>query len=173
MWCLWHSICLLSDLGLSDEGEFEAQNRLFSGYASPPLQCWGHQVETQGGHSLLIADDDPACRSVLKEIFEPRGFRTFLASTGEEALALVEVHPVDCMLLDFNMPGMSGLDLVRVVRQFHASLPCIMITAESNERILHTALSLRVYSVLPKPISRDLITVVVRRAIGLGTPRQS
>ena len=55
--------------------------------------------------SILITDDDPVARETLREIFEPVGYRTLLAESGEEALDIVREHDVHLALMDFHLPG--------------------------------------------------------------------
>jgi len=116
-------------------------------------------------YSILIADDDAGHRGALREIFEPRGYRTLLAANGHEVISIIEVQTVHCLLLDVHMPELSGLDTLRIVRQVRASLPCIMITADATQQTLRQALSLQAFTVLSKPVSRDLVTTTVRRAL--------
>lgn len=120
--------------------------------------------------SILIADDDDLHRSTLQEIFEPRGYRTLLAADGREALILIEHEPVHCLLLDVHMPGLTGIETLRQVRQVRATLPCIFLTGDNNEQLKHQARLLRAFSVLDKPISREVITITVRRALESAYP---
>lgn len=115
--------------------------------------------------AILIADDDSDYRQTLREIFAPCGYQTLEASNGEEAITIVEGSLVDCLLLDMHMPILSGLETLQIVRQINAVLPCIMITGDSSERLLQQALALHVFTVLCKPVSRELVTVTVRRAL--------
>ncbi|HMF15940.1 MAG TPA: response regulator, partial [Gemmataceae bacterium] len=71
-------------------------------------------------YSILITDDDAGCREALRDIVEPEGFRTFLASSGEEALDIVREEPVHLALLDMHMPRLSGLETLELVRQINA-----------------------------------------------------
>ena len=82
--------------------------------------------------SILITDDDLDFRETLRIVFEPRGFRTLLASNGEEALAIVQSQPVHLLLLDMHMPKLTGLETIRRVKQFQLRLPCILISAASH-----------------------------------------
>lgn len=116
-------------------------------------------------YSLLIADDDESCRSTLRDIFEPKGFATLLASNGREAIDLVEGHVVDCLLLDFHMPDLTGLEILQVVRQVRGFLPCVLLTADPSQQLLRQALSLQVYTVLSKPVRYELVTTSVHRAL--------
>ena len=60
--------------------------------------------------SILITDDDPVARETLREIFEPVGFRTFLAESGEEAIDIVKEQDVHLALMDLHLPKISGLE---------------------------------------------------------------
>ena len=114
---------------------------------------------------LLIADDDEAQRWTLREIFEPAGFQVYTAGSGEEALDVAEAHAVDCLLFDLHMPGISGLEAFQLLCQRPAAPPCVLLTSDASPGLLQRALSARVYTVLSKPVSRQLVTHSVRRAI--------
>jgi two-component system, response regulator PdtaR len=116
-------------------------------------------------YSILIADDDGDCREALREIVEPEGFRTVLASSGEEALDIVRGRPVDLLMLDLHMPRLSGLETLQVLRQFNALLPAILVTGDPNERVVRQAYRAHVYSVIPKPVSKNIVLYTVLRAL--------
>jgi len=115
--------------------------------------------------SLLITDDDRDFRETLQSAFEPRGFRTILAGDGEEALHIVRSREVHLVLLDMHMPRLSGLETLRRVKQLKSMLPCILLSAELDEMIVHQARLAHAFSVLSKPISLVQITGVVRQAL--------
>jgi CheY-like chemotaxis protein len=116
-------------------------------------------------YSILITDDDRRCQEALREIMEPEGFRTRLASSGEEALDIVQEEPVHLLLLDVHMPRLTGLETLELVRQFNAVLPCILVTADVNERLMRQAQQARAYSVIPKPVSKNVVLYTVVRAL--------
>jgi CheY-like chemotaxis protein len=116
-------------------------------------------------YSILIADDDRNCREALREIVEPQGFRTLLASSGEEVLDFVEAGDVHLALLDMHMPTLTGLETLRLVRQINAVLPAILVTADANESLLRQAYQARFYSVIPKPVSKNVVLYTVVRAL--------
>jgi CheY-like chemotaxis protein len=116
-------------------------------------------------HSILITDDDSGCREALRDIFEPEGYRTYLASSGEEAIDIVRDQAVHVALLDMHMPRLSGLETLELVRQINHLLPCILITADSNEALMREAFRARVYSVIPKPVSKNVVLYTVVRAL--------
>jgi CheY-like chemotaxis protein len=116
-------------------------------------------------YSLLITDDDPSARETLREIFEPVGYRTYLAGSGEEAIDIVRRQDVHLALMDMNMPTLTGLETVEIVRQMKGILPTILISAEADDALLRKALSAHVFCVLAKPVSRHAVIYVVSRAI--------
>lgn len=115
--------------------------------------------------SVLITDDDRDSRETLREIVEPEGFRTLLASSGEEAIDIVRDAPVHLALLDFHMPRMTGLETLQVVHQINAVLPVILVTADATEDIVRQAFTMRAYSVIPKPVSKNILLYTIVRAL--------
>jgi CheY-like chemotaxis protein len=116
-------------------------------------------------YSILIADDDQECREGLREIVEPEGFRTVLAECGEEALDVVQRQTVHLFLCDMYMPRLSGLQTLQLARQFKEDLPCILVSGDVDDRLMQEALSAKVYSVLAKPVNKNVLLYIVVRAL--------
>jgi CheY-like chemotaxis protein len=115
--------------------------------------------------SILITDDDPGFRETLRVVFEPRGFRTLLAGDGEEALRIVHSKPVHLVLLDMHMPRLTGLETLRLLKEFRAMLPCILLSAQLDELIVEQARRAHAFSVLPKAVTIGQITHTVMQAL--------
>jgi CheY-like chemotaxis protein len=115
--------------------------------------------------SLLITDDDSSFRETLGEVFAPRGFRTLLARDGEEALHIVQTEEVHLLLLDMHMPKLTGLETLRLVKQFKAMLPCILMSAKWDDMLIEQARSAQAFLVLAKPIKLSEITGAVCEAL--------
>lgn len=115
--------------------------------------------------SILISDDDFGFRETLRGLFEPAGFRTLLAGDGEEALEIVRCEEVHLLLLDMHMPKLTGLEVLRLVKQFKALLPCIILSADADEALVQQAEQAQAFSVLAKPVSRMKITCTVEMAL--------
>ena len=115
--------------------------------------------------TLLITDDDDAFRETLRNVFEPEGFRTVLAEDGLEAYHIVQTEIIHLALLDFQMPHLDGLETIRLFRQIKPELPCILLSAALDERIIQAAHELFVFSVLSKPCSKKQITSLVQTAL--------
>ncbi|MHC4877549.1 MAG: response regulator [Planctomycetota bacterium] len=115
-------------------------------------------------YHLLIADDDPDFREVLRSIFEP-WFALMEAASGEQAVEIVEGERVDLVLLDMNMERLTGLETIRIVKQIDQRLPCILVTGDFDERLQTEALQADAWSVLPKPVRKQELIQTVSLAI--------
>ncbi|HYM01254.1 MAG TPA: response regulator [Blastocatellia bacterium] len=82
---------------------------------------------------VLVVDDEPQILRVMRTVLPPRGYDVNVASRGEEALEQMRKSPPDIMILDLVMPGMSGLDVCRRVREF-SSTPIIVLSAKGSEK---------------------------------------
>jgi CheY-like chemotaxis protein len=121
--------------------------------------------EAVKNYSILITDDDRNSRDVLREIIQPEGFQTLVASCGEEAVDIVQVTTVHLVVLDMHMPTLSGLDTLRLVRQFNATLPAIMVTGDPSDGLVRQAIQAQCFSVLPKPVNKHLLLYTVLKAL--------
>jgi DNA-binding NtrC family response regulator len=95
--------------------------------------------------TVLVVDDDPALRQTMEAIVKSAGMNSLTASTGEEALDTVRRNPVDVMLLDVQLPGISGLQVLRQVRERHPDVGVIVVSVVKEiqvavEAIKHGAL---------------------------------
>src|SRR5438034_1620418 len=108
-------------------------------------------------YSILITDDDRDSRESLRDIVEPQGYRTLLASSGEEALEIVHVEPVHLVLLDMHMPRLTGVETVRLRHLENAVLPCILLTADPHARLIRPSLPPYVFPLIPQPVSNNAL----------------
>jgi DNA-binding response OmpR family regulator len=116
-------------------------------------------------YSLLITDDDVAFGEALRNIFEPEGFQTLLAHSGEEALEILHSRPVHIALLDQHLPRMTGLETLRIIRQQNSILPVILMTAQSTQQLMRDALSAHAFCVMSKPVTRSVVVYTVQQAL--------
>ena len=118
---------------------------------------------TQPG-SLLIVDDEEMNRDMLSQRLELKGYSVTAADNGRQALALVERHSFDLVLLDVMMPDLNGLEVLRLLRRRYApaELPVIMVTARDQSEDVVEAFSLGSNDYVTKPI--DLPVVLARIA---------
>ena len=84
-------------------------------------------------YRILITDDDPGCREAMRDIFEPEGYPTYLASSGEEAVEIVREVSVHLVLLDMHMPRLSGLETIERLRR-HTTASLLALLDETYSR---------------------------------------
>jgi len=132
---------------------------------------WFRLVEVSGmtevkqPYTILITDDDLGVREILSEIVEAQGFRAQRAASGEEALEIVQAEPIHLALLDMHMPGLTGLETLQMVRQVNWLLPAILITADATLELIRQAFHAHVFSVIPKPVNKNVVVTTVVRAL--------
>jgi DNA-binding response OmpR family regulator len=120
--------------------------------------------------TLLVVDDEEKWLDVVANYLEGEGYRVIRALDGIEALSQIQKHPeIDAVLLDWMMPGMSGLDVCRRIRSF-SDVPILFLTAKSEEVDKLLGLELGGDDYLTKPFSlREMVArirAVLRRARG-------
>ena len=116
---------------------------------------------------ILIVDDDPGQRSLLNSFLKSQHFETVTADSGEHALELLRGGKFDMMISDVRMPGLSGLETLRLARKEHATLPVLLVTAFTDVRDAVAAMRDGAVNYLAKPIDLDELLASVRNAIGI------
>ncbi len=116
---------------------------------------------------VLIVDDDPGQRSLLDSFLRSQNFETVTAESGEQALELLRGGKFDLMISDVRMPGLSGLDTLRLARKEHAALPVLLVTAFTDIRDAVAAMRDGAVNYLAKPIDLDELLATVRQALGI------
>ncbi|MDP9202466.1 MAG: response regulator [Gemmatimonadota bacterium] len=118
---------------------------------------------------ILVADDEPHIGRIIKMKLEQGPFRVSLAYDGQEALDFVNSgEQIDLVLLDLMMPKLSGLDVLRRIREQEKfkSLPCIILTAGGDARHERDALELGATQFVTKPFSPKKLYALVARLTG-------
>ncbi len=119
---------------------------------------------TETSALLLVVDDDPINRDLLSRRLMRTGYRTHAVSSGPEALAYLASHDVDLVLLDIQMPDMSGLEVLQAIRSHRSSsrLPVLMVTAKDQSEDVVTALDLGADDYITKPIDFPIAFARIR-----------
>lgn len=100
---------------------------------------------------LLVEDDDPLRRS-LADLLAARGWAVHPTASGSEAIDLARHEQVDFSLLDYHLPGMSGLEVIRTIRAEVRPIPTIMMSGQASPEETHAALDAGVFQFLRKPL---------------------
>jgi FixJ family two-component response regulator len=112
-----------------------------------------------------VIDDDPAVRNSLKFALEIEGFFVRLYPTGAELLGDKDMPASGCLIADYHLPGMSGLDLLARLRERNVTLPAILITTHPSAAIRDRA-ALAGVRLIEKPLLSDTLFLGVRAALG-------
>jgi two-component system, response regulator, stage 0 sporulation protein F len=83
--------------------------------------------------AVFIVDDEGFVRILLQKIVEREGYRSLVATNGQEALALLESHNVTMVISDIGMPGISGIDLLKKVKEKYPALPVVFVSAQDRK----------------------------------------
>jgi two-component system, OmpR family, KDP operon response regulator KdpE len=113
---------------------------------------------------ILIVDDDPQIRRVLKVTLTGQGFEVDDAKNGEEALEKLRAARADLVLLDVNMPGMSGIDTCRAIRS-GSEVAIIMLTVRDDEAATVEALDAGADDYVTKPFKPSELSARIRAAL--------
>ena len=115
--------------------------------------------------NILIVDDESDGRLLLTRLLSRFGHETVEAESGELALELLRSQEFDLVLLDFRMPGMSGIEALKEIKRTWPQLPVILVTAVDEAETAMEAMSLGAYDYLTKPPERDLLAKVIGEAL--------
>ncbi|HEX8476647.1 MAG TPA: sigma-54 dependent transcriptional regulator [Pyrinomonadaceae bacterium] len=113
---------------------------------------------------VLLVDDDALLRHLVTDQLALSGFEAAAASSGEEALKAIAATDYDVVLLDINMPGLSGLEALREIRKMEDAPEVIMLTADTALSTGIEAMRHGAYDYLTKPSTLDEIEAVIRKA---------
>jgi DNA-binding NtrC family response regulator len=118
---------------------------------------------------VFVVEDEPSAVRVLTLALEEEGFRIESVRDGAAALERLssgEIDP-DAVILDHQLPGMNGLDVLRLLQRRLPDLPVVTVTAHGDERLAVEAMRLGAFAYLPKPLNFDEVGLIVRRATEL------
>lgn len=117
-----------------------------------------------GGRSVLVVDDEALLARALGRVLESHGYGVKIVNDGNAAFEAVRQEAFDVILSDIQMPGMSGIDLLRIVRAYDLDVPVILMTGAPSVDTAMEAVSLGALGYIAKPIANDLLLSNVERA---------
>ncbi len=101
----------------------------------------------------------------MRQILSHANFQVIEASSGEEALQLLESEKVDLVISDLKMPGMSGADLVNELREWDTTLPVVFVSGWAKEKDWLDAIRTHASAMIPKPFRSQAILSAVQKAL--------
>lgn len=115
--------------------------------------------------SVLFIDDEISALKAISAILKKEGYKVHTATTAEEGIEIIKNTPLDCLLLDYRLPKMDGIDLLKWLKCNQISLPTIMLTAYGTIEKAVEAMKLGAYHYLIKPVDTKLLLNVLNEAI--------
>jgi two-component system, NtrC family, nitrogen regulation response regulator NtrX len=114
---------------------------------------------------ILVVDDEAEIRRSVRMILEYEGYDVQEASSGPEALAIIERETPDLVFLDIKMSGMDGLDALQRIRQTNESLPVVIISGHGTVSTAVEATKLGAFDFIEKPLASERVLVTIRNAL--------
>jgi DNA-binding NtrC family response regulator len=115
--------------------------------------------------NILVVDDEEVLQDVLDRVLRQEGHRPYFARTGEDALLQLEREPTDLVLLDLMLPGMSGMDVLRQIRQRDPDQVIVVITAYSSIEGAIEAMREGAFHYIPKPFKNEEVLLTIRKGL--------
>jgi len=122
-------------------------------------------MEHRGAWTVLVIDDDPEMRAVLRDFLEREGYRVVEAASGPAAIFAVESEAIDVAILDKEMPGMNGLDVLSFLQRRCPELPVIFITAFGGPEVAQESRQRGAVYYVEKPFRVGSIVETVQSVI--------
>lgn len=114
--------------------------------------------------TILIADDEPAFLESLSLILGS-DFHVLTTSDGLKALSIIKTHPLSLAILDLDMPGIDGMELLRIIRQENIALPVLIMTGRVSALCKDISADLNVQGHLEKPVEIQVLIEKIRTII--------
>jgi DNA-binding NtrC family response regulator len=114
---------------------------------------------------ILVVDDEHLIRWSLEQNLKKQGYDVLTAGSGEDALRLVREDPPDLVLLDIQLPGISGLEVLEKIKELDEDIIVVMVTAHGGLETAVTAMRMGAYDYLNKPFNLDEMAIVIRKAL--------
>ena len=110
--------------------------------------------------SILVVDDYPPLAISLAEILDSKGFEVKTATSGTEALQILQDHPVDVLLTNIMMPDMNGVELIRETKKILPGITAIFMTIESADDLVQRGVKEGIKAVLDKPVDVNFLVAL-------------
>ena len=120
-------------------------------------------METKG--HILVVDDEPGMRMACQRALSSQGYEVDAVASGEEGLDRLHADAYDLVLLDVMMPGMSGMEALRRIRQIDPMLVCVVITGYATVEMAVQAIKEGAYDFITKPFDADTLILAVRQGM--------
>jgi len=123
-------------------------------------------------NKILVVDDEQLIRWSIEQNLKKQGYEVLTAANGEDALKLAREEQPELILLDIQMPGISGMEVLEKVKEFDDDIVVIMVTAHGGLETAVSAMRLGAYDYINKPFNFDEMAIVIRKALETSSLRR-
>jgi len=116
-------------------------------------------------NKILVIDDEEFITRSLKQHFEKEECEVFTAANGEDGIEIFKAEAPDIVILDLNMPGMGGIEALRIIRNLSSDVIIIIITAHGDIETAVSTIKIGAYDFVEKPFELDRISVLIKKAL--------
>lgn len=116
-------------------------------------------------NKILVVDDEHLIRWSLEQNLKKQGYEVITAGSGEDALRMAREQQPDLVLLDIQLPGISGIEVLEKVKEFDDEIIVIMLTAHGGLETAVNAMRLGAHDYVSKPFNLDELTIIIRKAL--------
>lgn len=114
---------------------------------------------------ILVVDDDRDTCWLLSQILGEEGYKVATSRDGIRAIRIAKKERPNLVLLDLEIPGINGVEILRRLRRFNKDVPVIVISADMDERLLEEALKLGIFAYIPKMFKLEELLITVKKAM--------
>jgi CheY-like chemotaxis protein len=115
--------------------------------------------------TVLLANEQEDWHATVSGLLAPQGVQTLSAHSGREALDMIATRPVHAAVLDYQMPQLGGLQVIRMMNEQQKTVPAILLANDLTSHLLREALGMHVFSVLSKPVDTNLLLDALARVL--------
>jgi response regulator RpfG family c-di-GMP phosphodiesterase len=134
-------------------------------FLEPPKLFREEELGTSGDSRILVVDDDPLPLELISSHLESQEFQVTTAESGEDAVSQLKVNRVDLVLTDMSMPGMSGMDVLKWVRENQPRVPVILITGMCELKTAVESMQSGAFDYVTKPFQLETVLDRVQEAL--------
>ncbi|MBT1072491.1 sigma-54-dependent transcriptional regulator [Pelotalea chapellei] len=116
-------------------------------------------------NKILVVDDEHLIRWSLEQNLKKQGYEVLTAGNGEDALRLAREEQPDLVLLDIQLPGISGIEVLEKIKEYDEDIIVIMVTAHGGLETAVNAMRVGAYDYISKPFNLDELSIVIKKAL--------
>jgi len=151
--------------------ELDVDDIMILPVSSETLEAKVLRAYQTGTRTVLVVDDDSAIREILRQFLSFHRYRSLEAGTGDEALEILKQEKVDAVVTDISMPGMSGIDLLKKVKELNPETAVILITGNARQYTPDRIVAMGADGYFSKPFHNTELAYTLRRVVAIHSHR--